>query len=172
VELKFKKLHKDAVLPSYALKGDAGLDLTAVEDGERKDSYVQYKLGIAVEIPKGHVGLLFPRSSISKMDLMQANAVGVIDSGYRDEVMVRYKILPSWHKLIYIGVSLQGKLRELLGMGAIQNAVDDEYNKLYRYKKGDRVGQLIVVPYPECDVMWTDTLSESPRKGGFGHTGK
>jgi dUTP pyrophosphatase len=172
MELKFKKLHEDAVLPSYALSGDAGLDLTAIDNGERKDSYVQYKLGIAVEIPKGYVGLLFPRSSISKKDLMQANAVGVIDSGYRDEVMIRHKIIPSWHQLVRLVCEFAKTIKDCRWHDEIETTVENEYSKFSTYKKGDRVGQLIVVPYPECDVMWVDKLSESKRTGGFGHTGK
>lgn len=90
MKVKFEKLHKDAVLPQYATKGDAGLDLTATSVEER-EQFVQYGTGIAVEIPEGHVGLLFSRSSVTKRDLMLKNAVGVIDSGYRGEVMLRFK---------------------------------------------------------------------------------
>lgn len=96
--LKFKKLHENAVLPTYAKPGDAGLDLTATTV-EHTDSFIQYGTGIAVEIPEGHVGLIFPRSSVTKQDLMLKNSVGVIDSGYRGEVSFRFKsIKPHIHQ--------------------------------------------------------------------------
>lgn len=91
VELKIKKLHSDAVIPSIAKAGDAGMDLTAVSQTIDADSNFIYNIGLAVEIPEGYVGLLFPRSSNSKKDLILSNSVGVIDSGYRGELMVKFK---------------------------------------------------------------------------------
>ena len=88
--VKIKKLHEQAKIPTYAKQGDAGLDLTAISITE-KDKYIQYNTGLAIEIPPGYVGLLFPRSSISKKDQILANSVGVIDSGYRGEIGIRMK---------------------------------------------------------------------------------
>jgi dUTP pyrophosphatase len=85
--LKIKKLHDTAVIPAYAKPGDAGLDLVATEIIEQSMHMIKYGTGLAVEIPEGYVGLLFPRSSISKTNLTLANSVGVIDSGYRGQVM-------------------------------------------------------------------------------------
>ena len=92
--LKFKKLHEDAIIPSYAKPGDAGLDLTAVTESWNLD-IVTYGTGLAVEIPEGFVGLLTPRSSVYTTDLILANSVGVIDSGYRGEIMFKYRSLDS-----------------------------------------------------------------------------
>ena len=91
VKLKIKKLHEHAVIPSYAKHGDAGMDLTATEKSYDEFGNAVYKVGLAFEIPLGYVGLLFPRSSNSKQDLILSNSVGVIDSGYRGEVMVKFK---------------------------------------------------------------------------------
>lgn len=92
--LKIKKLHEDAVIPSYAKTGDAGLDLTAISESWNDDSsIVTYGTGLAIEIPEGHVGLLFPRSSVYKTTLCLSNSVGVIDSGYRGEVMLKFRYL-------------------------------------------------------------------------------
>jgi len=88
--LKFKKLHEDAIIPSYAKPGDAGLDLTAVTESWNLD-IVTYGIGLAVEIPEGFVGLLTPRSSVYKTGLFLANSVGIIDSGYRGEIMFKFK---------------------------------------------------------------------------------
>jgi dUTP pyrophosphatase len=76
MKVKIKKLHKDAVIPKYAKDGDAGLDLTATSKWI-EGSNVCYGTGIAMEIPSGYVGLVFPRSSIANKNLLLSNAVGV-----------------------------------------------------------------------------------------------
>ena len=91
MKVKIKKLHDDAVIPKYAKDGDAGLDLTAV-DVIADEGTITYKTGIAVEIPRWHVGLLFPRSSVYKTGQTLTNCVGVIDSGYRGEIMLKYSL--------------------------------------------------------------------------------
>lgn len=104
--LKIKKLSDKAVMPVKAHKSDAGLDLTATEITTQINECGQlmlvYHTGIAVEIPEGYVGLIFSRSSIYKKSLAQTNAVGVIDSGYRGELMVVFKtttdVIPSVYK--------------------------------------------------------------------------
>jgi dUTP pyrophosphatase len=87
MKLKIKKLHVEAVTPAYAKPGDAGLDLVATEIIEQSMYHIKYATGIAVEIPDGYVGLIFPRSSVSKTNLTLANSVGVIDSGYRGQII-------------------------------------------------------------------------------------
>lgn len=87
--LKIKKLHPKAVIPSYAKPGDAGLDLTCVESYEENGLWI-CKTGLAFEIPEGHFGAIYPRSSISKMDLRLCNSVGILDSGYRGELFVLF----------------------------------------------------------------------------------
>jgi dUTP pyrophosphatase len=88
--LKIKKLHSDAKAPVFAYSGDAGADLYATSkvDGY---GYIEYGIGIAIEIPEGHVGLLFPRSSVSDTSLALSNSVGVIDSGFRGEIKLRFR---------------------------------------------------------------------------------
>lgn len=147
--INFKKLNENAILPEYAKHGDAGLDLIATtnalfyENGEYY--YFEYGTGLSVEIPIGYVGLLFPRSSISTTILSQANAVGIIDSGYRGEIKVRYK-------------------------------VDLAYKTRYEpkiYFKGDKIAQLIILPYPRITPQFVSELSETDRGNkGFGSTGK
>ncbi len=88
MQLKFKKLHKDAKIPSYAYKGDAGMDLYVpndliVKSGERKT----IPLGISIEIPDGYVGLMFDKSSLSHKYGLKTYG-NVIDSGYRGEIHV------------------------------------------------------------------------------------
>ena len=90
MRIRIKKLHPKAVVPQYAHFGDAAVDLVAIRSWEDNKGKLCYGTGLAMEIPENHVGLLFPRSSIAKMDLRLANAVGVIDSGYRGEVMLKF----------------------------------------------------------------------------------
>ena len=137
MKVKIKKLHPDAVIPKYAKRGDAGMDLTAVEM-ERAWDVVTYKTGLAVEIPEGHVGLLFPRSSVYKTSMVLSNCVGVIDSGYRGEIMLKFR----------------------------------EQSNSNPYEVGDRIGQLIIMPYPRVDFELVDELTSTDRgSGGYGSTG-
>jgi dUTP pyrophosphatase len=143
--IPFKKLSPNAVTPTYAKDGDAGLDISAITYTINKEhSFIEYHTGLAFEIPKGYVGLLFPRSSVSKTDLRLANAVGVVDSGYRGEITFRYK----FEKGTY-------------------------FASLKRFQEGDRIGQLLILPYPEIQLNEHSELSDSERgEGGYGSTGK
>ena len=142
MEVKIKKLHPDAVIPAYSKPGDAGLDLTATSIYDDSYDNIVYGTGLAIEIPEGYVGLLYPRSSNSKTDLYLTNHVGVIDSGYRGEIMFKFR--------------------------PINGIVD-----AYIYAVGDRIGQLIIMPYPSIKFVETDELSDSDRgEGGYGSTGK
>lgn len=106
MELKIKKLSEEAVMPKRAHEGDAGIDLTATritqEINECGQLILVYHSDLAVEIPEGHVGLLFPRSSIYKKALTFCNAVGVIDSGYRGELTAKMRsttdVVPAIYK--------------------------------------------------------------------------
>ena len=91
MKVRIKKLNPNAVIPTYAKDGDAGMDVVATRIiNERLDS-ITYGTDIALEIPEGFVGLIFPRSSIRKTDLILSNSVGVIDSGYRGEIQATFK---------------------------------------------------------------------------------
>ena len=93
MKIRFKKLSPSAVVPRKAHASDAGFDLTCTRFEVTNGELFTYHTDIAVEIPDGHVGLLFPRSSIYKQDLLLTNSVGVVDSGYRGEVMFKFKPL-------------------------------------------------------------------------------
>jgi dUTP pyrophosphatase len=92
MHIKFKKLNDSAVIPFYAKDGDAGMDLVCTSLDDSNDLYFEYGTGLAIEIPKGCAGFLFPRSSISKTSHSLRNSVGVIDSGYRGEVKLRMSV--------------------------------------------------------------------------------
>ena len=88
-------------MPTKAHKSDAGMDLYVSRCGIENGLFVCHT-DIAFEIPNGYVGLVFPRSSVSNMGLVVANSVGVIDSGYRGEVSVRFKV-DGWFRKYGIG---------------------------------------------------------------------
>lgn len=138
MQVKFKLEHENAKLPAYAKEGDAGLDLISVSSSHTQD-YIEYDTGISVEIPIGYVGLLFPRSSLSKYDLSMCNHVGVIDSGYRGTIKARFKKTKDTAKIYLIG---------------------------------DKICQLIIIPFPKINPIESKDLSESSRgDSGFGSTG-
>lgn len=165
MKVKTKILNKEIDTPKlkYAKNGGAGIDLTATSKWYDEDGNVCYGTNRAFEIPKGYVGLLFPRSSNSKKDLLLSNSVGVIDSGYRGEVMMKFK----------------SSIRNLTLMSLVKIIFKKNGNKLKifnefsgDYKIGDRIGQLIIIPYPTIEFEEADELSETERgKGGYGSTG-
>jgi dUTP pyrophosphatase len=91
IPINIKKLTSYAIIPTYSKNGDAGMDLTITEIKSETDNDITYSFGIALEIPKDYVGLVFPRSSLKNYDLSLSNSVGVIDSGYRGEIMTVFK---------------------------------------------------------------------------------
>ena len=97
MRISVKKTHPDAVIPRYAHFGDGAVDLVAVRKWEDDYGNICYGTGLALEIPEHHVGLLFARSSVSKKDVRLANAVGVIDSGYRGEIMLKFDQIGKEH---------------------------------------------------------------------------
>ena len=80
LKVKIKKLNENAVIPTYIQEGDAGMDLVATSEYYDNDGNIVYGTGLSFEIPKGYVGLLFPRSSNAKKQIILSNSVGVIDS--------------------------------------------------------------------------------------------
>ena len=148
LKVRFKKLVEDAVIPTYKTVGAAGMDMTAIRT-EAIDYGNQLKAytGIAVEIPKGYVGLLFPRSSVVTTNNRLGNCVGVIDSDYRGEIT-----------FVFDNVDVNGDLIS-----------DYDYN----YQARDRVGQLVILPFPKVELEEVKELSDSDRgTGGYGHTGR
>lgn len=91
MKINFLKLTPTAVAPSRAHGTDAGFDLTATECSLTYPDLWTCKTGIAVEIPEGYFGAVFPRSSVKATSLSLANSVGVIDSGYRGEIVLNFR---------------------------------------------------------------------------------
>ena len=145
IRIHFKKLVPEAVEPTKAHDNDAGYDMVAVSK-RTTDQYIQYNTGIAMEIPDGYVGLIYPRSSVTKKDLMLKNSVGVIDAGYRGEISFRFT-----------------KSRRL-GQDMIYRP--DEF-----YEVGERIGQIIFQKLPDTVLLEVDELDDSERgENGYGST--
>ena len=178
MNLQFKLLSENATLPTRANPADAGLDLYAatdaalviakggvrytvtpegaseIETGDNESfGYIEYATDVAVAIPEGFVGLIFPRSSVSKKDLSLANSVGVIDAGYRGPIGVRF--------------------RTDLDETTAKHRVDVLETKGYSfYEKGDRIAQLVVVPCLVLEPELVETLPDSVRgESGWGSSG-
>ena len=142
MRIEFRKLDPDVALPRRARGGDAGLDLQAndtlkVGPGER----AMVPTGLAVAIPPGHAGLVLPRSGLaSGQGLTLANSPGLIDEGYRGEILL-----------------------------AVVNLDPEQPVEI---RKGDRIAQLVVVPYAEAHPTEVDELPASSRgEAGFGSSG-
>jgi dUTP pyrophosphatase len=101
--VNFKKIHPNAVTPKYSKEGDAGMDLTVTSIFSETEKDITYGFGISMGIPKGFVGLVFPRSSVRNYDLSLTNCVGVIDSGYRGEIQATFKKMHTGEQIYKIG---------------------------------------------------------------------
>lgn len=173
MKIKIKKLNDKAVIPTYAHATDAGLDLTAtsIKRDFAKDVFI-YGTGLAIEIPKGYVGLLFPRSSNRNTEAYMTNHVGVIDSGYRGEVMVCYKNRTA----TVIRDNLADIITDFYETQSynVENMLDDGRRVTKApYEVGDRIAQLIIIPYPHIEFEEVDELSDSDRgANGHGSTGR
>lgn len=145
MKVKVKLLHPEAKIPTKAHSSDAGFDLyvASLEYDLCNVKQITYKFGIALQIPKGYMGLLFPRSSICKTCLTLNNSVGVIDSGYRGEITAVFDI----------------------------NTVKETRGKPFYYV-GDRAAQLIIMPIPSVTLVESAKLSDSSRgDNGYGSSG-
>lgn len=171
MQVKTKIIDKSIQMQTlqYAKDGDAGIDLVATSKNYDEHGNVVYGTNRVFEIPKGYVGLLFPRSSNSKKDLLLSNSVGVLDSGYRGEVMFKYKRVYDSQKFFRV---VSGMFNKYCGI-ELENPIKQSEIKSNYYEIGDRIGQLIIMPYPSVEFVESDDLSDTERgTGGFGHTGE
>lgn len=143
--MKIKLLNDLATIPTRGSAEAAGYDLyAAIPEGKVvifPHETVKIGIGIAIEVPKGYFGGIFPRSGIStKLGLRCANAVGAIDSDYRGELIV---------------------------------ALHNDSKEIRIVEHGERIAQLIVLPYYNIDNFEiVDELEDTERgSGGFGSTG-
>jgi len=162
MEVQIKKLDKNAVIPSYATEGSAGMDITAtsVEYNKEIDCWV-YHTGLSFKIPEGYVMQIYPRSSNRKTDCYLTNSVGILDSDYTGELLVCYKNRNTTNTIL---------------------PTELHRGEVYKYKTvdmkapyliGDRIAQIIIMPYHKIEFKEVKELPETVRgNGGFGSTGK
>jgi len=133
IEIKIKKLHPDAVMPKFARFGDAGADIMAISRYfEKETGSLVYGTGLAFEIPYGYVGLLFPRSSISKTGLSLSNSVGCLDSGFRGEVLFKFnQVVGKLENPIY-------EVGERIGQIVIQKLPEVQFNEVDELSESER----------------------------------
>jgi dUTP pyrophosphatase len=143
IELPIRRTRAEAVPPSRAYPGDAGLDLAACESrqlapGER----AVFGTGWAVAIPHGYAGFVQPRSGLAaRHGLTIVNSPGLIDSGYRGELQV--------------------------------TLLNTDREEAFTVEPGMRIAQLVVVPVPEVELREVEELPESERgAGGYGSSGR
>lgn len=149
LKVKIKKLHPDAVIPRYAKPDDAGLDLTAVSRTFDANGNVVYGTGLAFEIPEGYYGQVQPRSSLTKLDLQMLNTPAVIDAGYRGEVLIKFRPTLAFNREQF-PIALNPRI----------------------YGIGERIAQMIILPYPQIEFEEVEELSQTERAdGGYGSTG-
>ena len=141
-KLRVKKLSETAILPTKANDNDAGFDLYADEDVRLYDGPNTISTSIALEIPEGYVGLIWPRSGMAVRHGIDVLA-GVIDSGYRGEIKVCLEVA---------------------------NRLEDR--PMYEVKKGDKIAQILIQEVPRFEVIEAESLSDSNRGAkGFGSSG-
>lgn len=170
LRVKIKKIGESSVIPTYAHDTDAGMDLYCTARYYDDYNNMVCCTGIAVEIPRGYVGLVVPRSSISNTCQWLVNSIGIIDSGYRGEIT--FKFASKYRLLRY--EKIWDRIKHFLSKKA-HNAVTQCANQWddSQYQIGDRIGQLIIMPYPKVQMVEVEELSDTDRgTGGYGSTGK
>lgn len=155
IEVKVKKMFDDVQLPEYATPGSACFDIRAYitkDDNWDETRWFTdkavFKTGLQFEVPDNHVMLVFSRSGHGfKNDVRLSNCVGVIDSDYRGELLVK------------------------LSKDDMHQTKHGGGQKTFAVKNGDRIAQGMIIPYEQVQFVLADKLSDTERgEGGFGST--
>lgn len=196
LEIKIKKLDERAVIPTYAHKGDVGMDMVAIdiEYDEENDMYI-YHTGLAFESDFNVGQFLFVRSSNCKTDAYLCNHVGIADSAiYRGEIQFRFKNRESIESLAHreamkqfiYSLNMTSRMNSLMKLDKHIEIASELYNDVEKdikvraknlefapYKVGDKIGQMVFGFYPTVKLNLVEELSSTDRgEGGFGSTGK
>ena len=195
LEVKFKKLDEKAVVPTYAHDGDVGMDLTAinVEYDREKDMYI-YHTGLAFETERHYGMFLFPRSSNRNTEAYLCNHVGIADTAiYRGEIILCFKnrtslqVRAEIEKMRYFMNDIAYKPFTVSSdnglmftwQDSVKNAISasnwiyDSPMSFAPYQVGDRIAQMVILPYPNIKLREFKELSPTDRGGNaFGSSGK
>ncbi|UED72145.1 dUTP diphosphatase [Brevibacillus sp. HD3.3A] len=181
VNIKLKRLHNDAVLPTYAKPLDAGFDLYAIEDtiivpGES----AKICTGLSVALPPGTELQVRPRSGVSaNTKLRVSNAPGTVDAGFRGEIGILIDNIAQMIPGRVIGGMVEFETGPLLDINGKPTdyrpaGYEDEtfYKSTYVIRKGDRIAQGVLASVLQADFETVDELDETERgTGGFGSSG-
>lgn len=199
MNIKVKILDNNAKLPIYSTPGSACMDVTctSIEYMKDIDTYI-FHTGLAFEIPENHAMLIFPRSSNRRTDYYMPNSVGILDSDYRGELMITFKERNGYfvENSVNIFRQLISNLHDIVNIDTALNMINikrriencfsqlEAYNNVNRiltkdgmkpipYKIGDKIAQIMIIPYPKVEFEVVNKLSASKRgEGGFGSTGR
>ena len=152
MNIDFKKLNENAVLPERGSDFAGGWDVVVTEIEKIGKDFAICKLGFALSLPMGHKLTLVPRSSLTKTHWVQQNSPGLGDEDYRGEYQFRFRCMPTGIKI-----------------DLYENTLTyDEFP----FEVGDRIGQIYLETVIPIEFNEVDILSESNRNiGGFGSTG-
>lgn len=156
MEIVFELVNENAKKPIRANETDSGWDLFTCSDPEVEIRKIQgkdyivnfiYDTGVRVAFPNNVCGFVYPRSSVKKYDLIMSNSVGVIDEGYRGNIMVAF--------------------RPIVPMLAF-----DKMESFSMYRKGDRIAQLVITRRENFVLVDGNVSTDTSRStGGFGSSG-
>lgn len=181
MNVKIKRLDKDAVIPKYAKEGDSGFDLVAAEDviiepGET----VIVPTGLAFELPAGYEMQIRPRSGISAKTKLRV-VLGTIDAGYRGEVGVIVDNIaqPNYYILgvtdgTHVGYNVDKSRVDYVLTVTNSEYIDEVYHPMgtYLIRKGDRICQAVIKPVEQATFVEVSELGATDRgEGGFGSSG-
>ena len=157
--VKIKKLNENAVIPKFGKPGDGCQDVVAVScKYNPKYDRFEYGLGFATEFEPNYKARICPRSSNTKTDAYIPNSPACVDSNYRGEWMVMYK--------------LRTPFEQLFPEGNYELNLLEMENELAPYKVGDRIGQIVIMPFPKVEFEEVEKLPETDRgsDGGINRT--
>jgi len=171
-ELIYEKIHEDAKVPEKAYEDDACYDIYRVSDPEINPTNILYHTGLRFKIPKGYSIDLYPRSSVSKTNLFLANSVGIVDTGYRGELIINFKLIPSFPEEIIINEDKQLSLFDQTHFNEMYKKIVIPDNLLY--KKGDKIGQIRLVKKVKTKLTEgiVDATETERQDKGWGSSGK
>jgi dUTP pyrophosphatase len=159
MQVKIKKIHKDATIPKQATELAGGWDVTATEIEQVSDDLVICKLGFALQLPPNHRLILVPRSSITKTKWILQNSPGLGDADFLQEYQFRFRALPeNWEDRI-VGLSCSSSLKTTLSYPQ------------FPYEVGDRIGQVYLEEVIPIEFEEVEEFDFSNDRGGYGHTG-
>lgn len=164
MQVKIKKLHKDAAIPKQATDLAGGWDVTATEIEQIEDDLIVCKLGFALQLPKNYRLILVPRSSLTKTKWILQNSPGLGDADFLQEYSFRFRSLPE---------SVRIYSRDVSWLNEGRNYEDFKLKfSDFPYQVGDRIGQVYLEEVIPIEFEEVEEFDFENNRGGYGSTGK